>query len=111
MGDNPAARGWSLFSASGGASEWGWNEVITTFKVAQANRIDVALDFKCSQRTFDRLLKRAAEICLSFGRQPHMEGYPGPKGVSLYLNRNTRVGVHKGQTATLPQFKIGRAHV
>lgn len=104
MGDNPAALGWSLFSASGSASEWGWNEVITRFEVAQANRVDVALDFKCSQRTFDRMLKLAAEICLSCGRQPHMEGYPGPRGVSLYLNRSTKTGVNRGEATALPQF-------
>ena len=104
MGDNPAALGWSMFSASGGASEWGWNEVITRYEVAQANRVDVALDFKCSQRTFDRLFARAAEICIACGRQPHQEGYPGPSGVSLYLNRNTKTGVNKGETIAMPQY-------
>jgi len=104
MGDNPRSLGWSMFSASGSASEWGWNEVITRFAVAQANRVDVALDFKCSQRTFDRLFKRAAEICLSYGRQPHIEGFHGPSGITLYLNRSAKSGVNKGEKGALPQY-------
>jgi hypothetical protein len=104
MGDNPRSLGWSMFSASGAASEWGWNAVIDHFRVAQANRIDVALDFRCSQWMYDRLLQLGGAICEGHGIAPELVGYSGEAGLSLYFNKRRKVGVSKGEVSAQPQY-------
>lgn len=107
LGDHPKSLGWSMFSATGAAAEWGWNHAVSSFEVAQANRIDAALDFRCSERAFDAMLKEGEALCRLYDRRPFPMG-TREEGRSLYFNfagkkESERTGNEKqGQyTATL----------
>lgn len=85
VGDNPAAGGWSMLSGTGSAAEWVWNLAASTFAVTQANRVDAALDFHCSQWAFDRMMARLAGITKAEGLRPHPVG-EAEWGRTMYVN-------------------------
>jgi hypothetical protein len=85
MGDNPRSLGWSMFSATGASAEWGWNLAASSFDVVQANRVDAALDFHCSQRAFDRMFADLTAITKAEGLRPHPVG-EADWGRTCYVN-------------------------
>ncbi|MBB3345970.1 hypothetical protein [Sphingomonas sp. BK069] len=112
IGDNPRSLGWSLLSATGGAAEWGWNAAAHGFDVVQANRIDAALDFRCSQRTFDRLFDELTGIVRVAGLRPHPVG-DAEWGRTCYVNwprklRYERTGNEKAATFTGRLYEKGK---
>lgn len=102
LGAHPQAVGWSMLSATGGAAEWGWEAVRAT-PGAQANRIDAALDFRCTQRTFDRMFNAGKAICRAHERRPFSVG-ESREGRTLYFNWTAKTGLEKGASAKMPQF-------
>lgn len=85
IGDNPASTGWAMLSGTGSAAEWVWNLAAHEFDVTQANRVDAALDFHCSQWAFDRMLKNLGSITKAEGLRPHPIG-EAEWGRTLYVN-------------------------
>jgi hypothetical protein len=85
IGDNPSSLGWSMLTGTGAAAEWVWNLCAHSFPVAQANRIDAALDFHCSQRAFDRMMNDLQAITLAEGLRPHPVGH-AEWGRTCYVN-------------------------
>lgn len=86
VGDHPASLGWSMLTGTGTAAEWVWNLAAHEFPVgAQANRIDACLDFRCSQRAFDRMVKDLTAITKSEGLRPHPVG-DADWGRTCYVN-------------------------
>lgn len=85
MGDNPSSTGWTMLTGTGSAAEWVWNLTAHAFPVAQANRVDAALDFHCSQRAFDRMMKDLSSITKAEGLRPHPIG-DAEWGRTCYVN-------------------------
>lgn len=103
VGNHPQSRGWSLLSASGGAGEWAWSVVDSQFGAAQVNRIDVALDFRCSQTRFDRLFNKGRVLCKDAGLRPHPIG-EADWGRTLYFNWSRKAQFEKTGNEKAPQF-------
>lgn len=103
LGAHPASLGWSMLSCSGSSADWGHDLVANAFNVCQANRIDSALDFKMTQRTFDRLFNMGRAICRDAGLRPHPMGEP-EEGRTLYFNWQARHGLEKTGNEKAPQF-------
>lgn len=103
MGDNPACLGWSLFEATGGAAEWGWNIAAQQFDVVQANRIDAALDFMTSERSFDRMLREAEGICKAMDRPMNFMGTKD-KGRTFYFNWSAKTGLDDSGNAKVGYY-------
>ena len=107
--DHPIRQGWSLLSCSGGSAEWGWNVAAAGFSVAQANRVDVALDFLCSQRAFDRMFDDARAISMAHDRRPHPVG-EAHWGRTCYVNyTGGKKGLDASPNAKMPQF-VGKLY-
>lgn len=85
VGDHPLALGWAMLSCSGSSAQWGWERTKQDFSVQQANRVDVALDFLCSQRAFDKMHKELTALAMAHGVRPHPVGAP-QWGRTLYVN-------------------------
>lgn len=85
IGDNPKSQGWAMMTGTGAAAEWVWNVCAHAFPVAQANRVDAALDFHCSQRAFDRMMTDLQAITLAEGLRPHPVGHE-EWGRTCYVN-------------------------
>ncbi|RYF22063.1 MAG: hypothetical protein EOO77_04850 [Oxalobacteraceae bacterium] len=85
MGDNPSSVGWSMLTGTGSAAEWVWNVAAHAFPVVQANRVDAALDFHCSQRAFDRMIVDLTAITKAEGLRPHPVG-DADWGRTCYVN-------------------------
>lgn len=112
MGDNPRSLGWAMLSATGGSAEWGWNVAAHAFPVAQANRIDAALDFHCSQRAFDRMFSDLTAITKSEGLRPHPVG-EADWGRTCYVNwprkgKHEVTGNEKAATFTGRLYEKGK---
>lgn len=103
MGDHPAARGWSLLSCTGASAEWGWNLSAVAFNVVQANRVDAALDFHCSQRAFDRMFDDLRGVARAHGRRPHPVG-EADWGRTCYVNWSGKKGLEATPNVKMPQF-------
>lgn len=103
MGDHPASRAWSLLSCTGQSAEWGWNLCSVAFSVVQANRIDVALDFNCSQRAFDKMFDDVRGIAKVHGRRPHPVG-EAEWGRTCYVNWAGKKGLEASENLKMPQY-------
>lgn len=103
MGDHPASRAWSMLSCTGSAAEWGWNMAAVAFSVAQANRVDAALDFHCSQRAFDRMFDDLRGIARGFDRRPHPVG-EADWGRTCYVNWAGKKGLEATPNLKMPQY-------
>lgn len=112
MGDNPRCLGWAMFSATGASAEWGWNVAASSFDVVQANRIDAALDFHCSQRAFDRMFSDLSAITKAQGLRPHPVG-EAEWGRTCYVNWSRKLkheasGNEKAATFTGRLYEKGK---
>lgn len=103
LGGHPNSRGWSMFSATGSAADWGHDLTANAFNGCQANRIDSALDFQMTQASFDRLFNLGRSICRDNGARPHPMGEP-EEGRTLYFNWKAKHGLEKTGNEKAPQF-------
>lgn len=103
LGDHPQSLGWSMLSATGGAAEWGWNMAVSGFAVAQANRIDAALDFRCSDRVFGRMMTGGERLCRAQGLRPFPMG-SSEEGRTLYFNWAIPKEAQKTGNEKMPQY-------
>lgn len=90
IGDNPKSKGWSLFSGTGASAEWAWNAAVSSFEVGQANRVDAALDFYCSENAFANMLKEGESLCRLYNIRPHPMG-TDIEGRTLYFNWGQKI--------------------
>lgn len=91
LSDHSTRKGWSLLSCTGGSAEWGWNVAAENFDVCQANRVDAALDFMCSETAFNRLLKDCRVVADTFNRPYHY--IEGMSGRTFYFNWSAKTGL------------------
>lgn len=103
LGDHPRSLGWSMLSATGASAEWGWNACVTSFPVVQANRIDSALDFRCSESRFSQMLVDGEAICRRAGRRPFPMG-TSVEGRTLYFNWHQKKEHEKSGNEKVGQY-------
>ncbi|WP_459662075.1 hypothetical protein, partial [Novosphingobium sp. 11B] len=103
IGDNPASRGWCMLSGTGSAAEWVWNLAASSFDAPQVNRVDAALDFTCSNRAFERMMKDLSGISEACGMRPHPVGHP-QWGRTLYVNWSRKLRHEKSGNEKAPMW-------
>ncbi len=104
-GEHPQALSWSMLSGTGGATAWAYDLAAAApwADAVQANRIDVCVDFKVSEKAFNRIHDDAISFCRNRKLKALPMGLP-ENGRTLYFNRFVRDGLAKTGNEKAPHY-------
>lgn len=98
-GENPQAPRWAFLSCSGSSAPWGF-DLASRYPGAQVNRLDVAYDFYCDQKVFERAFNKARATLHADNRQTQIvESF----SKTLYMNWQNKPDHMKAKNHAKPE--------